>query len=130
MNMKRIAITLVMLCLFVTIAFAAQNNNAKAPAKPKAANVDCATVNDATLAANVRDKLSKTPSLKDAAIDVAASGGTVTLTGSLGKGQLKGVATNQAKRVPCVQKVVNQITVPKSDAPPKNAKSRNANQSQ
>ena len=124
--MKRIAITVVMLCVFVSLAFAAQNKNAKAPAKPKPAPVDCSTVNDATLAANVKSKLSQTPSLKDATIDVAASGGTVTLTGSLGKGQLKGVATNQAKRVPCVQKVVNQITVPKSDAP----KSKNSNQSQ
>ncbi|HST20663.1 MAG TPA: BON domain-containing protein [Blastocatellia bacterium] len=128
--MKRIAITVVMLCMFVSIAFAAQNKNATAPAKPKAAPVDCSTVDDATLVANVKDKLSKTPSLKDAAINIAASNGAVTLTGSLGKGQLKGVATNQAKRVPCVQKVVNQITVPKSDAPPKNAKSKNANQSQ
>ena len=128
--MKRIAITLVMLCMFVSIAFAAQDKTAKAPAKSKAAPVDCSTVDDATLAANVKSKLSQTPSLKDAAIDVAASNGTVTLTGSLGKGQLKGVATNQAKRVPCVQKVVNQITVPKSNAPPKSAKSKNANQSQ
>jgi len=126
MNMKRIAITVVMLCMFVSIAFAAQDKTAKAPAKPKTAPVDCSAVNDAALVANVKDKLSKTPSLKDAAIDVAASNGTVTLTGSLGKGQLKGVATNQAKRVPCVQKVVNQITVPKSDAP----KSKNASQSQ
>jgi osmotically-inducible protein OsmY len=130
MNMKRIAITLVMLCMFVCVAFASQNKNAKAPAKSKAAEVDCSTVNDAALAANVKDRLSKTPSLKDAAIEVAASGGTVTLTGSLSKGQLKGVATNQAKRVSCVQKVINQITVPKSAAPPKSAKSRNANQSQ
>ena len=128
--MKRIAITLVMLCMFVSIAFAAQDKNAKAPAKSKAAPVDCSTVDDATLAANVKSKLSQTPSLKDATIGVAASSGIVTLTGSLGKGQLKGVATNQAKRVPCVQKVINQITVPKSDAPPKSAKSKNANQSQ
>ena len=128
--MKRSAITVVMLCMFVSIAFAAQDKTAKAPAKPKAAPVDCSTVNDATLAANVKSKLSQTPSLKDATIDVAAASGTVTLTGSLGKGQLKGVATNQAKRVPCVQKVVNQITVPKTDAPPKSAKSKNANQSQ
>ena len=128
--MKRIAITVVMLCLFVGIAFAAQDKTAKAPAKPKTAPVDCSAINDATLAANVKSRLSQTPSLKDAAIDVTASGGTITLTGSLGKGQLKGVATNQAKRVTCVQKVVNQITVPKSAAPPKNTKSKNANQSQ
>ncbi len=128
--MKRIAITVVMLCMVVGIAFAAQDKTAKGPAKPKAAPVDCSTVDDATLVANVKDKLSKTPSLKDAAIDVAASNGAVTLTGSLGKGQLKGVATNQTKRVPCVQKVVNQITVPKSGAPPKSAKSKNANRSQ
>lgn len=128
--MKRIAISVVMLCMFVSIAFATQDKPAKAPTKPKTAPVDCETTSDAALAANVKDKLSKTPSLKDAAIDVTASGGTVTLTGSLAKGQLKGVATNQARRVPCVQKVVNQITVPKSAAPPKSAKSKNANQSQ
>jgi osmotically-inducible protein OsmY len=126
MNMKRSAITVVLLCIFVSITFAAQNKTAKSPAKPKPAPVDCSVVDDATLAANVRSKLSQTPSLKDAAIDVAASNGTVTLTGSLGKGQLKGVATNQARRVSCVQKVINQITVPKSEA----SKSKNANKSQ
>lgn len=128
--MKRIAITLVMLCMFAIVAFAAQDKTAKAPAKPKAAPVDCSAVNDAILAANVKSKLSETPSLKNATIDVAASNGTVTLTGSLDKGQLKGVATNQAKRVPCVQKVVNQITVPKSSDTSKSAKPKNANQSQ
>ena len=124
--MRRIAIAVVIVWMFAVLAFAAQDKPAKAPAKPKAAPVDCSTVNDATLIANVKDKLAKTASLKDATIDVAASNGTVTLTGSLGKGQLKGVATNQARRVPCVQKVVNQITVPKSDVP----KSKNANRSQ
>jgi len=124
-KMKRILVTLVVLVL-VGSAFAAQNKNAKSPAKEKAPAVDCSTVDDATLAANVKDKLSKTPSLKDANIDVTASGGTVTLTGSLSKGQLKGVATNQARRVPCVKKVDNQITVPKISTPPK---PRNGNKS-
>jgi hyperosmotically inducible protein len=121
--MKRILVTLAVLML-VGGAFAAQNKNAKPPAK--AATVDCSAVDDATLAANVKDKLSKTPSLKGADIDVKASGGTVTLTGSLSKGQLKGVATNQARRVACVKKVDNQITVPKTSTPPK---SKNGNQS-
>ena len=121
--MKRILVTVVVL-LLVSSAFATQNKNAK-PKAPKPAPVDCSTVDDATLAANVKDKLSKTPSLKDATIDVTASGGTVTLKGSLSKPQLKGVATNQAKRVPCVKKVDNQITVPK--APPKTAKNNNGN---
>ncbi|HKP84554.1 MAG TPA: BON domain-containing protein [Blastocatellia bacterium] len=117
--MKRILITLVVL-LFVSSAFATQNKNAA----PKAAPVDCSAVDDASLAANVKDKLSKTPSLKDANIDATASGGTVTLRGSLSKPQLKGVATNQAKRVPCVKKVDNQITVPK--AAPKTSSNKNA----
>ncbi|MGA9770790.1 MAG: BON domain-containing protein [Blastocatellia bacterium] len=124
--MKRSAISVVLLCIFVCITAAAQDKTAKAPAKSKAAPIDCSGVTDATLAASVKSRLSQTPSLKDATIEVAASNGTVTLTGSLGKGQLKGVATNQAKRVACVQKVVNQITVPKSEA----SKSKNANRSQ
>ena len=116
--MRRFLIILVVL-LFVSSAFATQNKSET----PKAAPVDCSAVNDATLAASVKDKLSKTPSLKDASIDVTASDGTVTLKGSLSKPQLKGVATNQVKRVPCVKKVDNQITVPK--APPKTSSNKN-----
>lgn len=124
MTMKRILVTLVV-SLLASSAFATQNKTATP--KPTTEQVDCSTVNDSALAASVKEKLSKTPSLKDATIDVTASGATVTLRGSLAKPQLKGVATNQAKRVPCVKKVDNQIAVPKVSAAPKSEKNKNGN---
>ena len=102
-----------------------QNSNAKAPAKPAAAKTAAVHVDDATITAGVKEKLSKTPSLKGAAIDAATKDGVVTLTGALKTGGLKGVATNVAKSVKGVKKVDNQITVAakaKVPAANKNAK--------
>ena len=120
-------VTALAVILITTSAFALQTKPAKPPAaKPaRAAAVDCSSMDDAALASSVKDKLAKTPSLKDAAIDVTASAGTVTLKGTLDKPALKGVATNQAKRVACVKKVDNQITVPKTPAAPRASKNKN-----
>ena len=111
--MKKILIVLLSL-LLVSSAFAGQNSNTKTAKKPKAekaAPVDCATVDDATITANVKDKLSKTPSLKDATINVDTREGVVTLTGMVKMGRNKGLATLQTKRVACVKKVDNQLGV-------------------
>ena len=130
--MKRIAVVLLSLALVVG-ALAAQNSNTKAKksnsnAATKAPNADCSKVTDAQIAAADRDKLAKTPSLKDVPISVAVSAGVVTLTGKLKNGGLKGVATNQAKRAsPCVKKVDNWCDVESHAAPSKNAASKNKN---
>lgn len=117
--MKRILISA--LALFLTSsAVWAQNKNAK-PAKTKPAAVDCATTTDAQITENVKAKLAATATLKDQAINVATSGGVVTLTGSV-KGNHKGLASLQARRVPCVKKVNNQITV--EGGAPKNTNSK------
>ena len=121
--MKRIAVALVFL-LLTGSAFAAQNSNTK-PAKPaKPAPADCSKMTDDQINAAVKDKLAKTPSLKDATISASTSAGVVTLTGKVKTGQLKGVATNQAKRVACVKKVDNKCET-EAKAPPA-AKNKNA----
>jgi len=118
---RSIVISLLSLAL-VSVSFAAQNKNAKAPAKP-APKAAPAPVDDASITAAVKDKLSKTKSLKDAGIDATTKDGVVTLTGKVKNGGLKGVATNVAKSVKGVKKVDNQITVEqKPAAANKNAK--------
>ena len=114
--MKRMLIVLLSLVLTGS-AFATQNSNKNATMKPKAekaAPVDCATVDDAAITANVKDKLSKTASLKDASINVDTKGGVVTLTGMVRMGRNKGLATLQTRRVACVKKVDNQLSVEQS----------------
>ncbi len=112
--MKRIVILVVFSILFAGNAFAFQETTApaakKQPAKPKP-SVDCSKVDDATLTATVKDKLSKTPSLKEYTISATAKDGKVTLTGTVKKATNKGLATAQTKRIPCVKSVDNQITV-------------------
>ena len=100
--MKRLLITLLTLIL--------ASKNAK-PVKAKPVPVDCSTTTDAQITENVKAKFAATASLKDQSINVATSGGLVTLTGSVKKGNQKGLATLQAKRVSCVKKVDNQIAV-------------------
>ncbi len=121
--MKRSIVILFLSLALVSGVFAAQNKNAKAPAKPAPAKA--APVDDASITAAVKEKLSKSASLKDAGIDATTKDGVVTLTGKVKTGGLKGAATNLAKSVKGVKKVDNQITVepkPKPAAANKNAK--------
>ena len=106
--MKKVPVLLVVLTL-ATGAILAQNKSDK-PAKPKPV-VDCSSVDDAKLAADVKARLAAAASLKDLAINVAASSGVVTLTGTAMKGTQKGTATRVAKAVKCVTRVDNQMTV-------------------
>lgn len=112
--MKKTTIMIAFFVLFASNAWAVQEGQAtatkKSPAKSKP-SVDCSTIDDATLAANVKDKLSNTASLKDYTFNVTAKNGAVTLTGSVKKATNKGLATRQAKRVPCVKSVDNQISI-------------------
>jgi len=96
-------------------------------AKSKPAAVDCASTTDAQITESVKAKLAGTASLKDQTINVATSGGVVTLTGSV-KGNHKGLASLQARRVPCVTRVDNQITV-EGATTKKPAKPKNSNKS-
>jgi osmotically-inducible protein OsmY len=120
--MKRILITALALTLASGGAWA-QNKNARTP-KAKPAAADCTKTTDAQITENVRAKFAGTATLKDQTINVATNGGMVTLTGSVPKGTHKGLASLQARRVPCVTKVENQITV-EGAAPKKPAKSKN-----
>jgi len=128
MTMKRILITLGMLTLVGSFAFA-QNKNAggtKKTPKPKPVAVDCATMDDNALTTAVKDKLANTPSLKGQTIDVAVSGGAATLTGKVKTASNKGTATRVVKAVKCVKGVTNKLEYDKPVAAPKgnsNAKS-------
>ncbi len=124
--MKRLVISLLLSLALVSGALASQNKNAKppakaAPAKAAPAKAAPAPMDDASITTAVKDKLSKTPSLKNTSINVSTSNGVVTLTGVAKTGGLKGVATNAAKRVKGVKKVDNQMTVEAKPAPNKNA---------
>lgn len=116
--MKKILTSVVLTLSLSVVVIAGQSGNTAPKKAPAKTTVDCSTVNDTTLASNVKDKLAGTPSLKDFALNVAAKDGAVTLTGNVKSGRNKGTATLQAKRVACVKKVDNQITVEPAPAKP------------
>jgi osmotically-inducible protein OsmY len=126
--MKRILITVLALSLATSTVWA-QNKNAK-PAKAKPAAADCSSATDAQITDNVKAKLAGTPSLKDQTINVATTGGVVTLTGNVKTSSSKGVSTRMAKSVACVRKVNNKCEAEAKTAPPKatnkNAKPKNS----
>lgn len=118
--MKQLTSTLVLILLLITGSYAQGTKAEKAPAKEKAPAAEkaqkakkapeaAAPVDDASLTTSVKEKLGKTPSLKDADITVAVKEGVVTLTGKIKSAGLKGVATNVAKSVKGVKKVDNQL---------------------
>ncbi len=111
--MKRLTFS-IFVCLLLACGAVAAQDKEKAPKKPKAekaAPVDCSTVDDAMITNNVKAKLANTPSLKGMTINADTKAGVVTLTGQVKTGRNKGLATLQAKRVACVTKVNNQLTV-------------------
>ena len=109
--MKKV-FSLVGVLIFMSIVGLAVQET-KGPAKKSTAKeaVDCTMVDDTKLTAEVKDRFANTKTLKEANLGVAARTGKVTLTGKVQKGVTKGLATRQAKRVPCVKEVDNQITV-------------------
>ena len=107
--MKRIPVVLVLLLLANSLLWA--QDKAEKPAKAKPEAVDCSTVDDAALTADVKAKLAAAPSLKDATVNVATSAGVVTLTGTAMKPTQKGTASLVAKAVKCVKKVDNRMTI-------------------
>ena len=119
--MNRLLIAVLTL-LFASTVVWSQNTNTK-PTKAKVPAVDCSKTTDAQITESVKAKFAATPSLKDETINVATSGGVVTLTGTV-KGNHKGLATLQAKRGACVKKVDNQLAVEKSASAQKNANAK------
>lgn len=119
--MNRLLIAVLSLLIASTVVWS-QNTNSK-PSKAKTPAVDCSKTTDAQITESVKAKLAATASLKDETINIATSGGVVTLTGTV-KGNHKGLATLQSKRVACVKKVDNQLTVEKTPPKPKNANAK------
>ena len=107
--MKRIPVVLAHLLCASTQHRAQDRADKPAKAKPEA--VDCSTVDDAALTADVKAKLAAAPSLKDVTVNVATSSGVVTLTGTAMKPTQKGTASLVAKAVKCVKKVDNRMTI-------------------
>ena len=107
--MKRIPVVLVLLLFAASLLWAQEKAEKPVKAKPEA--VDCSTVDDAALTADVKAKLAAAPSLKDATVNVATSAGVVTLTGTAMKPTQKGTASLVAKAVKCVKKVDNRMTI-------------------
>ena len=114
------AITMLVLSLALVGSTFASQDNSKSQARPKsekAATVDCSAATDDSITASVKEKLSKSTSLKSANIDVATKEGAVTLTGMVKTSSLKGTATRMTKRVACVKKVDNQLSVEQPSKP-------------
>ncbi len=111
--MKRVTIILLALLVFATAGIA-QDDSSNSPKKSKSAKpaaVNCSAFNDAAMTSKVKERLANTASLKEVPITVETKDGVVTLSGSVKSGGLKGVATMQSRRVPCVKSVNNQLSV-------------------
>ena len=114
------AITMLVLSLALACGTFASQDGSKSQAKQKeekAPAVDCTAATDDSITANVKEKLSKSASLKSAGIEVATKDGAVTLKGMVKTPGLKGVATRMTKRVDCVKKVDNQLSVEQPSKP-------------
>ncbi|MEW6126686.1 MAG: BON domain-containing protein [Acidobacteriota bacterium] len=118
--MKKITSLFLVVWLLAIAGFAVQEGKTTTKKASTKESVDCSKVDDAKIAADVKEKFANTKTLKDAGIEVAVQGGKVTLTGKVQKGATKGLATRQAKRVSCVKDVVNEIAV--ESAPTKSTK--------
>lgn len=103
--MKRLLLA-VFFCLLVTGSFAVAQGSSTG-----SSDVDCSRVDDAAITSSVKERFSKSPALKDAGIGVETKDGVVTLTGKVKSGGLKGVATRVTRRVDCVKKVDNRLSV-------------------
>ena len=119
--MKRIQALTVLTLFLVSNAVWALNKKTE-PAGPASLPVDCSATTDTEITNNVKAKLASTESLKGQTIDVATSGGVVTLSGRVKTSSSKGVATRMAKSVDCVKKVENKCEADVKTTPPKRNK--------
>jgi osmotically-inducible protein OsmY len=101
------AAILLSLAVFMS-AGQAQNKNVSRSSKP--ATVDCSKTDDATITANVKERLAKRYWLKFSDLNVETKNGIVTLTGNA-TASSKSLAARHAKLVPCVKSVTNNLQV-------------------
>ncbi len=69
------------------------------------------SVNDATLANNVRNAIAADPAIHQQPVQVAAQNGVVTLSGNMSDGTASAVAAQDAAKVAGVKEVVNSLAV-------------------
>lgn len=74
-------------------------------------------VDDATLTAQVQQRIAADSALATEPVQVISQGGAVTLTGSVSNNAARSLAANDAAAVTGVQKVINDITVSAATAP-------------
>ena len=102
------SLSLSVLLLIVVAAFSVPDTNATERTRQAAG---CSSVDDATLTANVQEKLNGTAALEGQHIDVQASAGVVTLTGTVSARTKASLAARVAKSVRCVKRVVNSLKI-------------------
>jgi len=113
--MKSLVIVIICLLAMVSAAYGqilkditpGSKDRATGHAREKATIV----VDDASITAEVKIKLSDAPSLKNARIDVSTTNGVVTLTGAVRSKQAKGAATKMSRAVKGVKSVDNRLTI-------------------
>ncbi len=118
---KRIMVTLVLLgwTMMASVVVAAPRT-----AKSKAQAATAANVSDPAITKGVEARLAKTRSLKVVPIHVETKGGVVTLTGTVPKWWMKGVATRETKRVAGVKKVSDQLKIAPGGMPHRKKKAK------
>jgi osmotically-inducible protein OsmY len=94
-------------------------------AAPKSRKAKASTnVSDATVTKNVEARLARTRSLKTVPIHVETQKGVVTLTGTVAKWWMKGVATREAKMIAGVKKVNDQLKIAPGGMPRRRKKAK------
>lgn len=115
--MKKLIIGVISFLVMVSIAYGQDVKDITAAAKERAAVVAkeqaTAVVDDASITAEVKVKLSSAPSLKDVKIEVSTRAGVVSLKGTVKSKQAKGAATKIVKAVKGVKSVENKLTIEK-----------------
>lgn len=105
---RKLAIGTLLTLLLTGNAFTAGSTSVPPPNTPQSST--CSTIDDATLAKNVRDELAKT--LSTAVLDritITAKNRVVTIKGSVVYLGLKAHITTVARKVKCVRRVINKI---------------------
>lgn len=108
---KVIAAAFVFALVLMTACSKQPESNQRGAATPTPEKGPCATINDASLTANVKSVLSKKVSKVVKNLNVDSKAGVVTLTGSVSLSDTKQSVGNTAKQVQCVKDVVNNISI-------------------
>ncbi len=122
--MRRKEITMMLLLIGWSLLSVSRIQAAPKTSKTKAHAAASAKVNDATITKNVEARLAKTRSLKTIPIHVETKDGAVTLTGTVPKWWMKGVATRETKMVAGVKKVSDQLKIAPGGMPKRRKKAK------